>query len=171
MMRMQTGLFCALAASMAFAFSCADSGTGDEGDEMEETTGNVCGDATCAASEVGFCTADCGAGGNNANAICGNAMCETSLGENASTCFSDCGAGSGSGSGSGSSTACPSNLLECAPCLIDASLCVAPLTAATCQACLGGGGGSGFGDIGCDGGAPDGTCSANEDAMLCPSDC
>jgi hypothetical protein len=88
MMRIETGLFCALAASLAFAVSCAESGTED--DEMEETQGgNVCGDAMCAASEVGFCAADCGTGGNNANAVCGNAMCETTLGENASTCFSD----------------------------------------------------------------------------------
>lgn len=181
MMRMQTAIFCALAASLSFAVSCADSGTGDD-DQMGDDQQHVCGDGVCAAAEVGTCTNDCGNGGNNNNgAVCGNGMCETTLGENGATCLQDCGnmgTGSGSGSGSGNgSTTCPADPTECLFCLIDASLCMNGLTATTCQACVGGlgggGGGSGFGDLLCEGGAPDGTCNANagEDNMTCPSDC
>lgn len=164
---------------MAFAVSCTDSGSNDPtgDDTMGDTQHAVCGDAMCEATEVGFCAADCGTGGNS-NAVCGNAMCETSKGENQSTCFSDCGTGSGSGSGSGSSTSCPTDqtfLILCALCSADASLCMAPADAATCAACGGGGLGSGggLGDIGCEGMVADGTCNAaaGEDATTCPSDC
>lgn len=175
MMRTHSGFICALTATIAFAFSCADSGTEEPGDDMndDQTSQNVCGDGTCAASEVGFCSQDCGSGGNNSAATCGDGMCETTKGENGASCASDCGGGSGSGSGSGSSTTCPSDPLECVLCGLDAQFCVPPLDQATCAACGGGfgSGSGGFGDIGCTGMAPDGTCDANEDATLCPSDC
>jgi hypothetical protein len=145
----------------------------------DDVSMNVCGDAVCAAAEVGYCMADCGNGGNNNAATCGNGMCETTKGESATSCAVDCGgagSGAGSGSGSGSSTACPSDPTECFLCLIDTSLCLPPLDQNTCTSCLGaggGGGGGGFGDIGCDGGAPDGTCdaAAGEDNTVCPTDC
>lgn len=180
MMRIQSGIFCALAATLSFVIACADSGTDDPGGDGsgDEQTQAVCGDGTCAASEVGYCTMDCGNGGNNNSAVCGNGMCETSLGENGATCAADCsggGGGSGSGSGSGGGGTCPADPTECFLCLLDPSFCMGGLDPTTCQGCLGGGGGSGggFGDIGCEGGAPDGTCNANagEDATLCPSDC
>lgn len=177
MMRMQSGLLCALAASFAFAISCADSSTGEEGDDMgsDDVSTNTCGDSVCAAAEVGYCMADCGMGGNNNAAQCGDGMCETTKGESATSCAVDCGGGSGtgSGSGSGSSTSCPADQTECFLCLLDPALCLPPLDEATCLSCLGlGGGGGGFGDIGCDGGAPDGTCNAaTEDNSICPTDC
>jgi hypothetical protein len=183
-MRINSGIICALSMSLAFAVACAESpGTGDDQTGDDTTTDNVCGDGTCATSEVGYCPTDCGDGNNNQNnAVCGNGQCETTKGESASTCFSDCGNGNnGSGSGSGSSTtvdcADQNVLIGCIGCLLDPSACVAPLDAAACQACLGGGGlgsGSGFpggGDILCTGGAPDGTCDSMEDSSTCPSDC
>lgn len=188
MMRMQSGIIFALASSFAFVLACADSGT-QEPDDMnddDQQTQNVCGDGTCAAAEVGYCQADCGAGGNggNNNATCGDGMCETTKGENGASCAVDCGGGGGTGSGGGgggTSTTCPSDPLECFGCLLDMSLCPAGLDQNTCTTCLtgglgggtGGGTGGGFGDLLCEGGAPDGTCNANagEDSSTCPSDC
>jgi hypothetical protein len=182
MMRTKSGIFCALVAMTAFAFSCADSGTtgDDQGGDDTNTTENVCGDGTCATAEIGYCPTDCGeGGGNNNNATCGNGQCETTKGETASSCFSDCGgsgSGSGSGSGNGSTLDCNDQnvLFGCFGCLLDPSACTPPLDATACQACLGGGGlGSGGGDLLCEGGAPDGNCNAaaGEDATTCPSDC
>lgn len=179
MMRMQTAIFCALTASLAFAVSCADS-EGDDGmGDDDGQSQNVCGDGVCAAAEVGLCTNDCGNGGNNnGGAVCGNGMCETTLGENGGTCLMDCNSGPGSGGGSGGgggSTTCPTDPIECLFCTFDPSLCMGGLTQATCQACIGGGGGGGggFGDAFCEGMAADGTCNAGagEDATTCPSDC
>mgnify|MGYP006147401491 CR=1 FL=1 len=45
--------------------------------------------AVCAASEVGYCAADCGSGGNMQSAVCGNGMCETTKGENGTGSVSD----------------------------------------------------------------------------------
>jgi hypothetical protein len=174
---MNSALVCGFAAALAFAVSCADSTTptGDDDDMGSDMTSqNVCGDAVCAAAEVGYCMADCGGGGNNNAATCGNGMCETTKGESATSCAVDCGgqgSGSDSGSGSGSSTSCPADPTECLLCaLIDPSLCPAGMDPNSCIACIGGGGG---GDIGCDGGAPDGVCdaAAGEDNTFCPTDC
>jgi hypothetical protein len=177
---MHSTLVCGLAASLAFAFSCADSTspepTGEE--EEEEVSQNVCGDGLCAAAEVGYCMMDCGTGGNNNAATCGDGLCETTKGETATSCASDCGGtGSGTGSGSGSSTACPSDPTECFLCMLDPSLCLGGLDQNACLTCLGlgggGGGGGGFGDLLCEGGAADGNCNAaaGEDNSTCPSDC
>jgi hypothetical protein len=151
MMRMKSGIFIALSVTLAFVISCAASSTEDEGDDMMGGGGGndpVCGDGTCASSEVGYCPSDCGSGGGGGNnAVCGNGTCETTKGENASSCFSDCGAGngSGSGSGSGSNTMCPSDPFACFGCMLDPMLCPAGLDQTACQACLGGGLGSGSG--------------------------
>lgn len=176
---MKSGIFLALAVAAAFAFSCADSpGTGDDGQQgSNQMTNNVCGDGTCATSEIGYCPTDCGSGNAN-SAVCGNGQCETTKGESASTCFSDCG-GAGSGSGSGNTSALDCNdqntQIGCLACQLLSS-CTAPYDATSCAACGGGlgsgfGSGSGFGDLGCTGGAADGTCDSMEDASTCPSDC
>jgi hypothetical protein len=146
-MRIKSGIVCALSMSLACVVACAttgDDGTGDDqGSDM--TSNNVCGDGTCAATEVGFCTSDCGEGGNNGGnnngsgsgtaAVCGNGMCETTKGENSTNCFSDCGTpGQGSGSGNPSTT-CPSDPTECILCLFDVSFCMGGLDQASCQTC------------------------------------
>jgi hypothetical protein len=184
MMRINSGIICALSMSLAFAVACAESpGTGDDQTGDDTNTGNVCGDGTCATSEVGYCPTDCGDGNNNQNnAVCGNGQCETTKGESASTCFSDCGNGNnGSGSGSGNTSGtCPSDPNACIGCLLDPSQCPSGLDANSCLQCVlnGGGlggsglpGGSGLGS--CEGGAPDGNCNAaaGEDTTTCPFDC
>ncbi len=182
MRMMNSALVCGFAATLAFAFSCADSSapTGDDdmNDDDDMQSQNVCGDGLCAAAEVGYCMEDCGTGGNNNAATCGDGLCESTKGESATSCASDCGgtgSGSGSGSGSGTSTTCPSDPTECFLCMLDPSLCLGGLDQNTCLSCLGlgSGGGGGFGDLGCENGAPDGTCNAaaGEDNTLCPSDC
>jgi len=183
MMRIKSGILCALSMSLAFAVACADSpGSGDDQQGGGSNSGAVCGDGTCASSEVGYCPTDCGQGGNNNNAVCGNGMCESTKGETASTCFSDCGGGGGSGSGGNTSGTCPTDPNACIGCLLDPTQCPAGLDANSCLTCVlnGGGlgsglgsglGGSGLGDIGCTGGAPDGTCDSMESSQTCPSDC
>jgi hypothetical protein len=146
MMRIKSGIVCALSMSLAFVFACAttgDDGTGDDQGGSDMTSNNVCGDGTCAATEVGFCTQDCGMGGNNNNgsgsatgAVCGNGQCETTKGENATNCFSDCG-GQGSGSGSGStSTTCPTDPSVCFASIFDATACTGGLDQTTCATCV-----------------------------------
>ncbi len=123
----------------------------------------VCGDAVCAASEVGTCTQDCGSGGGSGSGsgtgtvVCGNNVCDT--GETNSSCPNDC-----TGGGGGSSGSCPTDPLDCFGCLIDANLCPAGLDEAACTACIGGGG--------LPGGTcnNDGVCDAGENAATCPID-
>jgi hypothetical protein len=139
----------ALAFVCALIAACAttDGGGGDDGTVDPPGGGNpVCGDAVCAASEIGVCQADCGTGGGNTEvcgnakcegnepttcatdcqttAVCGNNMCEAS--ETSSTCPGDCTTGGGG--------MCPSDPTACILCLIDQSLCPTGMTAATCQA-------------------------------------
>jgi len=173
MMRISTGLLCALAMT-----ACSWGGSGDGGNGGgtvdAATSGSICGDGTCSADEVNTCSADCGSG--STNYVCGNGQCETSKGENAVNCAQDCNAGSGSGSGSGSATGnCPSDPSVCLACLLDATMCPQGLDQSTCTSCvLGGTGGlgSGFGS-----GSGSGTCNFNmvcdtgEDATSCPTDC
>lgn len=159
--------------------STSDSDDSSSGDDSTPTL-PVCGDGTCASSEVGSCSSDCGAsavcgngtcegGESNAScssdcplsAVCGDGTCDTAGGEDSGTCPGDC-----SGSTGGQ---CPSDQTVCFLCLLDPSFCMG-VDQATCESCLGGGGG-GLGDIGCTGGAPDGTCDADEDASICPTDC
>lgn len=175
MMRINSGIFCALA--MTLAFACADSSSGDDDGSGSGSGSNVmsgCGDGVCSPSEVGFCTSDCGNGGSGA-ASCGNGMCETTKGENGTSCPADCGGGSGSGSGSGSGTSTlncsdPNTQIGCLLCT-GLQMCTAPYDATSCAACGGMGSGSGFGDLLCTGGAPDGTCDSMESNQTCPSDC
>lgn len=149
-MRINTGIICALSMSLAFVVACADSGTDDDmmGDEGSGgQTQNSCGDGTCAASEVGVCTQDCGTGGNGNNgsgAVCGNGQCETTKGESVSTCPSDCNTpGNGSGSNSGSTLDCndQNTQLGCLTCTL-LQQCTPPYDATSCASC--GGLGSGF---------------------------
>lgn len=196
MMRIKSGIICVVSMSLAFAFACANSAA--PGDDDDGTGGSQqeisCGDAVCDASEVGICTADCGSGGSNNNnddAVCGNGTCESTKGETASTCSSDCltpatcnnngtcdagetTANCAADCGSTGTLDCadPLTLIGCFGCISDPTACVAPFDSASCNACLGGGGG-GFGDLLCEGGAPDGVCNAaaGEDNTTCPSDC
>lgn len=176
----------ALAFVVALFAACAttDGGGGDDGEDPPPT-GDVCGDAVCAASEIGSCTADCGTGGNGNNEVCGNATCE---GNEPSTCPSDCGGGGGgavcgngtcemaagenstncAGDCSASGGTCPADPTECLLCLVDPLFCPSGLDQATCQACALGGGGTG---TGCTGGVPNGMCETGEDATNCPLDC
>jgi hypothetical protein len=162
-MRTQSGNLIALATTLVFAMACASSeGTGGgegEGEEVEETQ-NVCGDSVCAASEVGYCTQDCGMGGNNSGPICGNGTCDT--GESNASCAADCPADNGTGGGGGGGGGGSCDPIACLLCLLDGSTCAALGTSqATCSTCEY-----------CDGGAPDGTCDpATEDFLVCPSDC
>jgi hypothetical protein len=159
-------------------------GGGGGGDDVDASI-PVCGDGVCAATEVGSCTQDCGGGGTNP--VCGNGQCESSKGESASSCPSDCGGGGGAVCGnsiceaSETGTSCPSDcagggsgsldcndqnvLLACVTCLLT-NQC-SGVDPNSCQACIGGGGMG----AGCTGGIPDGVCDANEDSTSCPFDC
>lgn len=146
MMRIKSGIVCALSMSLACVVACATTGDDGTGDDQGGggTTMNVCGDGTCDSSEVNSCAQDCGTGGGNNGgnnngsgtaAVCGNGQCETTKGESVSTCPSDCNTpGNGSGSGNPSTT-CPSDPTECLFCLIDPSFCTGGLDQATCQTC------------------------------------
>ena len=128
----------------------------------------VCGDAVCAASEVGTCTQDCGSGGGSGSGsgtgtvVCGNNVCDT--GETNSSCPNDC---TGGGSGSG---ACPADpLTDCLFCSLTGQMCPTGLDMDSCLACLAAGGGGGGGG----GGACNFNmvCDIGEDATTCPTDC
>jgi hypothetical protein len=172
MMRINRGLFIVLfGASVFVACSFGGSQGNDPTPDASGGGGASCGDGTCAASEVNNCPADCGSGGNGSgSAVCGNGQCETTKGETSASCPTDCSSqGSGSGSGSGSGT-CPADPNECLGCAFTGMGCPTGLDMNSCLTCLIGGGG-GFGDLLCDGGAADGTCSAAETHDTCPSDC
>ncbi len=171
----------ALAFVCALIAACASTGGsgGDDGSDPPPPSNPVCGDAVCAASEIGVCTADCGTGNtevcgngkcegnepttcasdcNASSAVCGNGQCESS--ESNATCPGDCPTGGGG--------TCPSDPTECFVCILT-SQCPTGLDPNTCQTCiLGGGGGGG---TGCTGGVPDGVCDANENSTTCPFDC
>lgn len=175
MMRLNTGIVCVVAA-LAVAACSSGSGSSNPGPDASSSNGAVCGDNVCAATEVNSCPQDCGTGGNNSAAVCGNGQCETTKGESATSCPSDCSGntggsntGSGGGGGSGALNCSDQNtLLACFAC-IATNVCTG-VDANSCQACLGGGGGSGLGS-GCVGGAPNGTCDAGETNATCPFDC
>lgn len=160
MMRIKSGIICVLSMSLAFAFACADSGTGDDDDDTGGSGSQqqaVCGDNTCDAQEVNTCPSDCGTGGgNNNNAVCGNGMCETTKGETASSCFSDCGAagpvcGNSMCESGETAASCPGDcgsqgsldctdfatLFACFACVADPTACIPPFDATSCAACVG----------------------------------
>lgn len=169
----------------ALAFVCAlfaacattDGGGGDDGNDPPPSDSPTCGDAVCAASEIGVCQADCGSGGPSME-VCGNAKCE---GNEPTTCASDCATSAVCGNGQCESTessstcpgdctgsgggTCPSDPSVCFLCILDANLCTGGLDPTTCQACILGGGGGGSATC------PNGTCDAGEDANTCPFDC
>jgi hypothetical protein len=171
MMRINTGIVCVVAA-LAVAACSWGSGSSNSGGPTPDAPGTAatCGDNICAASEVNYCPQDCGSGGGgNQNAVCGNGQCETTKGESATSCPSDCGGGNGSGSGSGNgsntgSLNCSDQnvLLACFAC-IATNVCTPPEDAVSCQACLGGGLGSGA----CNN---DGVCDTGETSAACPLD-
>ena len=172
MMRINSGIFCALTTALSLAVACSWGGSGSNTPQPDASTSHaVCGDGTCAASEVNNCPADCGQGSNQGSnqAVCGNGSCETTKGETAQSCPSDCNQGSGSGSGS-SALNCsdPNTTISCLLCT-QAMLCTPPYDAISCAAC----GGGGFGDLLCENMAADGVCNAGagEDHTTCPSDC
>ena|SRR5688572_15398085 len=136
MKRIHSGVVCALAAAMAFAFSCASSEVDDGKDTDDDMQSqHACGDGTCAAAEVGTCTQDCGNGSNMSTTACGNGACDAAAGETQTSCPQDC--GGGSGSGSGSSTLCDQIALACVVCLLEPTACIPPADEATCFACAG----------------------------------
>jgi hypothetical protein len=170
MMRIRSGIICALTGASLFVACSFGGSSGPEPDASTGGGGAHCGDGVCAASEVNSCPSDCGGGGSNQNAVCGNGMCETTKGETAQSCPSDCmttGGGSGSGSGGGM---CPADQTACINCIIDMTQCTGGLDQNTCFTCLLGGLGSG-------GGGGSGACNFNlmcdpgEDASTCPTDC
>jgi hypothetical protein len=146
----------ALAFVCALFAACASTdggGGGDDGQDPLPTGTPVCGDAVCAASEVGMCAQDCGTGmtevcGNNkcegnepstcaadctttgGGAVCGNGQCESS--ETNASCPSDCTGGGGT---------CtldlndPATVLGCFLCTT--GQCIPPFTQTECSACLG----------------------------------
>jgi hypothetical protein len=175
-----------LAFVCAVLFSACAWGEGDGTPAPTPDSGTaqaVCGDGTCAPSEVGNCAGDCGGttnpvcGDGNCQApesnatcasdcpatgpICGDATCDMAGGENSTNCPGDC-------TTSGVDCMDPILLLGCALCLDDPGVCsILMVTQADCEACVGGG--FSF----CEGGAPNGTCNpaAGEDNMTCPEDC
>ena len=178
MMRINTGIVCVLAALAAGACSWGNgSGNGSPSADAS-SNGAVCGDNVCAASEVSSCPQDCGNGGGNSQAVCGNGQCETTKGESATSCPSDCGGGGGGsgsgGGGGGGALNCsdPNTQIGCLLCTT-LQMCTAPYDANSCAACGGGGLGSGLGSglSLCTGGAPDGTCDSMESNATCPQDC
>jgi hypothetical protein len=180
----------ALAFVCALIAACATSGEdggGDDGtNDPPSSDTPTCGDAVCAASEIGVCSTDCGSG-NPSMEVCGNGACE---GNEPTTCVSDCSTAAVCGNGQCESTetnaTCPGDCttgggggtlncsdqntqFACFACLLDPSFCTAPYDMNSCTACFGGGGGS----VMCEGGQPDGTCNANagENSSTCPFDC
>jgi hypothetical protein len=167
---------CSLIAAAACATSGGDGGGGDDGPPVNNTP--VCGDAVCAASEVGSCSQDCGTG---MTSVCGNSMCEGTeptdcptdcaqqttcgnatceAGETMSTCPADCTTGGGGGN-----IDCDDQLTQiaCVACLFGSCTGV---TEADCLTCVGL-----PGTGGCVGGIPNGVCDAGEDANNCQFDC
>jgi hypothetical protein len=171
-------LVCALFIATLGACAWGDGSPTPGDDGPDPLPSPVCGDGTCAGSEVGACTADCGGGGQAA--VCGNNSCEN--GESTATCPSDCPAQSQCGNGTcdaGETTGncpgdcpaqgnCPAEPLECFLCATGFPICPSGHDMNSCFACiLGGGGGT------CAGGFPDMVCDtgAGENPQNCPFDC
>jgi hypothetical protein len=169
MMRASSGIVCTVAGALSFAVACSWGGAASNNPGPDASSTTRCGDGVCAASEVNSCPADCGTHGSNSgsgsgsnqqNAVCGNNVCEQ--GETA-TCPSDCGGGSGSAVGN-----CPADPTSCISCIFDPTMCPPGLDMNSCLTCLTQGLG---GTSGCDGGAPDMICEADETNATCPQDC
>ena len=143
MMRMSSGIVCAVAGALSFAVACSWGGASDPSTHPDAggTAGAVCGDGTCSASEINNCPQDCGSGmhgsgggsgsgsGSNVQAVCGNNVCDP--GETAQTCPSDC-TGGGSGSGTLNCTD-PNTIIACGLC--SAFMVCTGVDANSCAAC------------------------------------
>jgi hypothetical protein len=142
----------ALAFVCALFAACASTdggGGGDDGTNPPPTGTPVCGDAVCAASEVGVCTQDCG---TTSGFVCGNGSCE---GNEPSTCMQDCmttqTCGNTTCDAGETNASCPG---DCPPgggtCTLDindpatifgcilcqSGQCIPPFTQTECSACL-----------------------------------
>jgi len=141
MMRMSSGIVCAVAGALSFAVACSWGGASDPNNHPDAggAAGAVCGDGTCSATEINTCPQDCGSGmhgsgsgsgsGSNAQqAVCGNGVCEP--GEDAITCSMDCGGGSGSGT---LNCMDPNTIIACVEC--SAFMVCTGVDANSCAAC------------------------------------
>jgi hypothetical protein len=158
---------CAAMRKSALAFVCAAAlgacawgeggGSDDDGPTPDASSGLIiCGDGTCAPSEVGSCTQDCGAnnpvcgngscqGPSETNAscpadcppagpICGDAVCDMAGGENSTNCPGDC------MGGGGGNIDCNDDAIvfACGACLFEPGACsVFGVTEADCLSCVG----------------------------------
>jgi hypothetical protein len=186
MLRKLSSLALVVAAGFAAGLvACSGSnGGGNGGVDAPSTGGGKCGDGVCAASEVHNCPMDCGVSIQS----CGDGVCDPTKNETTVSCPKDCGTAvmCGDGvcdvNGGETSTSCPADCgttnptpLDCRDMQIqtDCGLCVlfglcAPdVNASGCQDCTT----RAFSGVDCDGGAPDGTCAADENTSDCFSDC
>jgi hypothetical protein len=77
------------------------------------------------------CPGDCTTGGGGGgNAMCGDAVCDSTGGESAATCPLDCGGG-------GNGSTCPGDAVECFFCWFDPTTCVPPQNEQICGQCWG----------------------------------
>ena len=143
MMRSSSGIVCAVAGALLFAVACSWGGASDPNNHPDAggTSHAVCGDGTCAATEINNCPQDCGSGGHGSNGgsgsgsgsniqpICGNNVCDP--GEDANSCPADC---TGGGSGSGTlNCSDPNTIIACGLC--SAFMVCTGVDAAGCAAC------------------------------------
>jgi hypothetical protein len=185
MLRKLSSLALVVAAGFAAGIvACSSSGGGGNGVDAASTGGGKCGDGICAASEVHNCPMDCGVSISS----CGDGVCDPSKNETTVSCPKDCGSAVVCGDGvcdvkGGETSAnCPADCgttmtmpLDCRDMTIqnDCTLCVlfgicaTDVNAAGCMDCTN----RAFSGVDCDGGAPDGTCAADEDTADCFSDC
>jgi hypothetical protein len=147
MMRMSSGIVCAVAGALSFAVACSWGGASDPNNHPDAggAAGAVCGDGTCSATEINTCPQDCGSGmhgsngsgsgsgsGSNVQGFCGDGICQSN--ESSATCTIDC---PGGGSGSGAlDCSDPTVILSCGECAIDMTTCTTQINATTCAPCF-----------------------------------
>ena len=146
MMRSSSGIVCAVAGALMFAVACSWGGASDPNSHADANSSSaaVCGDGTCAASEINNCPQDCGTGmhgsgggsgsgsgsGSNVAGFCGDGTCQAN--EDATTCSVDC---QGTGSGAGTLDCNdPNAAILCLECEI-LQMCSGGADANSCAAC------------------------------------